>query len=415
MWWLFYLSHYPSRNYLCAAACGMRMALHATDVIYQVFLDRFARGKGARLRGDPAKPEFYGGNLRGVIERLDYIASLGCTALWLSPFTKTSAYHGYHITDFFSVDERFGTLQDLQELITRCHKRRITVIMDFVPNHTSRAHPFFREATRTPDSPYVDWYCFDRWPDDYRCFLDVRELPKVNLEHPPARAHLIAAAKHWLDVGIDGFRLDHVCGSSHDFWRAFMREIKQHKPEAFAFGEATLFGVTWKHRKTLLMRNARAALLLAQMGIDNEEFILRQYEGLFDGLLDFSFRRIVVADVAERGDVRAAQQRLVRSTERVSFLDNHDVDRFLFLAGGDKERLHSAAELQFAQPGPAIIYNGTERGMAQERPIAAYHTHGDLAVRQPIDWRHGDEELIAHFTRLAAAKSGRARNRAGGS
>jgi glycosidase len=144
-------------------------------VIYHVFLDRFAV-HSSNIAIDEDTPQFCGGSIRGVIEKLDYIRDLGAKALYLTPFNKCSAYHGYHITDFLEVDERFGTLSDLNELITLCHSFGMLFIMDFVPNHVSSKHPFFLDAENNPESKYRNWFYFTNWPKQKVCFLGLEML-----------------------------------------------------------------------------------------------------------------------------------------------------------------------------------------------------------------------------------------------
>ena len=130
-----------------------------TAVIYHIFIDRFFRG-GSRSNhiGDETKPVFCGGNLQGVTEKLDYLSDLGINTIWLSPFNQTTAYHGYHVTDFFKVEKRFGGLKAFRQLVRAARSRRIRLIMDFVPNHVSIEHPFFKQAIRNARSPFRRWF-----------------------------------------------------------------------------------------------------------------------------------------------------------------------------------------------------------------------------------------------------------------
>jgi cyclomaltodextrinase len=201
-------------------------------ILYQVLIDRFA-GVASQ---DRLRPEFLGGNLRAIAAKLPYLEELGINTLWLSPFCKTSAYHGYHVTDFLTVEPRFGTLEDLRALIACAHGTGMRIIADFVPNHCSHKHPFFQEARKDRQSRYFNWFIFPKWPDDYLCFLDVQELPKLNLDYPETRDHIVGAARYWLSLGLDGFRLDHVIGPKHAFWRYFRGEIKKDYPAAVLIG-----------------------------------------------------------------------------------------------------------------------------------------------------------------------------------
>src|SRR4030043_790002 len=144
-------------------------------IIYHIFLDRFA---GFTTTEGSEHPIFLGGNIQGIREKLSYLQDLGVNTIWISPFYQTNTYHGYHITNFFTLDPHFGTLDDLKQLIHEAHQRHLHVITDFVPNHCSRDHPFFQDAIKNKHSIYHDWFIFTQWPDQYQCFLHVHELPK---------------------------------------------------------------------------------------------------------------------------------------------------------------------------------------------------------------------------------------------
>ena len=111
-------------------------------IIYQIFIDRFA---GFTQEKNWDKPIFIGGNLRGIIRKIPYLKELGINTIWISPFYKTSAYHGYHITDYYQIEPSFGKEKDLKDLIGAVHKNNIKIIADFVPNHISRHHPFLKK------------------------------------------------------------------------------------------------------------------------------------------------------------------------------------------------------------------------------------------------------------------------------
>jgi glycosidase len=368
-------------------------------IIDHVLIDRFA----GFTPKEGLKPDFLGGTLRGITDRLPYLENLGINTLWLSPFCKTSAYHGYHVMDFFKIEPRFGSLDDLKTLIDRAHISGIRIIADFVPNHCSRHHPFFEEARKNRQSRYFNWFIFDKWPDDYLCFLDVRELPKLNLDFPEARDHIVDAAKYWLSLGIDGFRLDHVIGPRHAFWKHFRREIKKDYPAAVLIGEAWLEGINRKHLKTIHIKNKYLRWIFGA----SQESIQKEYVGELDGVLDFRFRNLVCSHVAHgtgtvSDDVLADALRKRRLTYPPdyflpTFLDNHDMNRFLFDSGNDKDKLKAAAYLQFSLKQPPVIYYGTEVGMTHESPVSVGIPHSDLQARHPMLWSRQDKGLLAFY------------------
>ncbi|MDQ3870855.1 MAG: alpha-amylase family glycosyl hydrolase, partial [Chloroflexota bacterium] len=167
-------------------------------VIYHVFVDRFAT-TGRRAFASPSTPSgFYGGTLRGVIERLDHIADLGASCIWLSPVFPSPSHHGYDATDYRAVEPRLGTQDDLRELVTTAHARGLRVILDYVANHVSSDHPAFRAAQADHEADEARWFTFTRWPDEYLSFFGVPDHPQVDSDDPGARAYLIDSARHWL-------------------------------------------------------------------------------------------------------------------------------------------------------------------------------------------------------------------------
>jgi cyclomaltodextrinase len=378
-------------------------------VIYHILIDRFFRGgKGGHQQDgvDEGKPVFCGGNLQGIAEKLDYLLELGVNTIWLSPFNPTTAYHGYHLTDYFNVEKRFGGEDGFQKLVEAARSHHLRLIMDFVPNHVHVDHSWFTEARGNKKSRYRDWFYW-RKNGDYLKYLDVMELPKLNLDHPEARDQMIRVAKHWLDRGIDGFRLDHALGPSISFWKEFRRAVKRHKADAVLIGEVAFWGIQRPNLATLRIPNKHFHFRAQLLGFDVLQATMREYAGVFDGLLDFYFQKVLelVAKSERRIPASLIQNMLdlhyagfPAGCRLLSFLDNHDMDRFLFEAGSNRARLQQAAEIQFAQSSPPIIYYGTEAGMSQTNRING--DHGDLAARRMMSWDRRDSALFKMYQRL---------------
>ncbi|MEH6779864.1 alpha-amylase family glycosyl hydrolase, partial [Maribacter arcticus] len=299
-------------------------------VIYQVFIDRF---HGFEKTGN--LPEFLGGNINGVIEKLDYLKSLGINVIWLSPFYESLNYHGYHITDFKKVDPHFGSEKDLKRLISEAHKRGLKVIADFVPNHCSIQHPFFQDAYHNKMSKYSDWFIFEQWPKKYRCFLNFMELPKLNLNNSEVRNYMIDVADYWLSLGLDGFRIDHAIGPSHRFWRIFRKKMKARYPQTVFIGEVWCEGLDKNLFKTTGLKNKTHK---RKFGISQEDIQL-EYYGELDGVLDFTLNTLLVEETKNGVDLLSNKklkskikkhfQQIPSDYFMVTFLDNHDMDRFL--------------------------------------------------------------------------------------
>lgn len=345
-------------------------------IVYQVFPDRFYPGDGRTWNKAKSLSDFHGGTLRGVIDKLNYIQSLGFNAIWLNPFFKTSSHHGYNASDYYTVEPRLGTNADLKELIEKSHACGLRLILDFVANHWSKDHPTFQDAQKNPNSPYHEWYFWNHWPDDYECYFKVKELPKINLNQPAARAYMLDVARYWLREGFDGYRLDFAYGPPHDFWVDFRRACREVNPDCWIFGEV-IHTAEW----------------------------LRSYTGILDGTLDFFLTRALRETFALDRMSLAEFEAFLSGHEtyfppehiRPSFLDNHDEARFLHIAGDNKAKLRLAALVQYTLAGPPVVYCGTETGLSQERPMHQNGRNIFEECRLPMNWETADDSLQDYY------------------
>lgn len=349
-------------------------------VIYHIFIDRFFPGNNREWNKTKDLKDIYGGTLWGVKDKLDYLQNLGATAIWLSPTWPSNSYHGYDVTDYRTVAQRLGGEEAMHALIKEAHSRGIKIILDLVCNHTSNKHPYFLEALENPQSKYRRYYLFDESEIGYRTFFGVRSLPQVNLQDQEARAWMIDIARFWLrEFKVDGFRLDHANRPGPEFWAEFQTACKEENNECFCFGEVVE---------------------------PPPDYLL--YSGLLDGLLDFTFNDSVRRAFAFNSYSREKFESVINRHREFfngsdlvmpTFLDNHDVDRFLYITGGDKEKLRQAAEVQFEQVGPPIIYYGTEVGMSQE--LNDGRVDGLVGSREPMVWGDTqDLELLSFYRSL---------------
>jgi len=343
-------------------------------VIYQVMVDRFARADGV-LPPPGSSTALYGGTLDGIREHLDHIASLGCNVLWLTPVHKTPSHHGYDHEDFFAVEPRYGGDQALQRLIESAHALGMRVLLDFVPNHTGRGHHLFRDAI-AKGGEAAEFYRFWQWPHYYRCFFDHITLPELETSSRRVQRYLVEAAQHWMTGhGADGVRCDHVAGVDPLFWIELRRGLRAVKPDVLVLGEATGH-FDW----------------------------LARYAGRLDAIFDFDFAHMVRETFARDriGLIDFAEwlekhEDALRGLALATLLDNHDMNRFLWMAGGDKERLKLAATLLMTLPGMPVIYYGTEVGLTQRHDGATENAE----ARLPMLWgRDQDRGLLAHFQKL---------------
>ena len=348
-------------------------------VIYHIFLDRFYPGDGVPWKKPTNLSGFFGGTLRGAVQKLDYIQSLGCNAIWLSPLFASPSHHGYDATDYYTVEPRFGTNADLKELIEKAHQRGIRVILDIVANHWSNQHPTFQAAQRDENSEYRAWYTWQRWPDEYTSFFGVKGMPQLNLKHKPASDSLLACVQYWLENGVDGYRLDYAPGPPHTFWADFRQACKAVNPDVFLFGE--------------VVRHSEG---------------VAAYVPHFDGCLDFLLadilRRTFVLETSTllefEAFLAAHETYFPKNFSLPAFLDNHDMTRILYLAGEDKAKVKLAALVLFTLSAPPVIYNGTEVGVSQQNPLGRFEE-----ARLPMPWgEEADKNLLTYFQRLGALR-----------
>lgn len=195
-------------------------------VVYQIYTKSFYDTNGDGI-----------GDLQGIIRKLDYIQSLGATVIWLNPVYKSpDVDNGYDISDYQSIDERYGTLEDFRELLAEAHKRGIRLIMDMVLNHTSDEHVWFQESRKSKDNPYRDFYIwrpakdgkepnnwgnyfyegrgsaweYDETTQEYYLHNYSRKMPDLNWDNPRLKEAMCRMMRWWLDLGVDGFRMDAI-------------------------------------------------------------------------------------------------------------------------------------------------------------------------------------------------------------
>ncbi|MGA9380405.1 MAG: glycoside hydrolase family 13 protein [Phormidium sp.] len=348
-------------------------------IIYQIFVDRFAPDPGTTFQTPDDRSGIYGGTLNGIRSKLTYLQDLGVNCLWLTPIFPSPSHHGYDPIDYSTIEPRLGTMEDWQMLISEAHQRGIRIILDYVVNHVSSEHEAFQMALSDRLHPNYEWFRFRNHPLEYDCFFDVPGQPEVNSEHPGVREYFIQNACQWLQQGCDGFRLDYAHGVSHAFWSLFRDATRRTKSDSVTLGEIT-----------------------------QPPSVMRSYTGRMDGCLDFRLLELlrgffVFESLTVSQFDRALEQHLAyfgSSLVLPSFLDNHDMNRFLWLVNGDRRRLKLAALCQFTLPHPPIIYYGTEVGLSQLEHVGRLEES-----RLPMLWdAEQDASLLAFYKQLIALR-----------
>ena len=323
-----------------------------TACCYQIFPERFAVGDSdkdfsyvnTRWGVKPTPKSFYGGDLIGIREHLDYLVDLGVNVLYMTPVFCSPTNHKYEITDYETVDPAFGGNEALKSLIEDAHKLGIKVMLDGVFNHCSCRHPFFLDAQKKgKKSPYYDWFF---WKEDgsYLTFGGVKAMPKLNTGNPEVIRYFSDVAVMWMhDYGADSWRLDVSDEISHKFLRAFRDAVMAQNPEAIIIGE------DW-HR--------------AVRYLNGDEY---------DGIMNYGVTKACLDLLAFHTiDSRLFRDRIVRlyhtysiaaNQKMLNLLDSHDTDRFLTRVKGDAGRFRTAAAIMFFYPGIPCVYYGDEIGM----------------------------------------------------
>lgn len=368
-------------------------------IIYHILIDRFY----GNITSQKNENVFMGGNLKGVIEHLDYIKEMGFNTLLLSPFLISTNYHGYHTEDFYNVDPHFGTIEDIHLLIKEASERELKLMLDFVPNHCSHKHPFFQDAINNPNSVYRNWF-YIKSKDSYRTFLQYKELPKFNLENQATAEYIINACKHWVNMGFDYVRIDHAIGPSFSFISQLVKEVKKASPAVKFIGEIWAQGIPRSMYHTVSLKNRLGKYLLGIV----QESIQMDYIGLLDGAFDFQFSELLI-QAALRGEKYVGNSDLKKRVDKhfanypsnfelVLMLDNHDMNRFLHYCNNDPEILLDALQFIKNQQRSFSVYYGTECLMSNATTIFDKTDYADLRVREPF--QYADKKILKEITSI---------------
>ena len=404
--------------------------------IYQVFPDRFNTAGKVDLTGklEPYtlhrywheevewKPtaegivlnnDFFGGNFQGITEKMDYIAEMGTTILYLNPISKSFSSHRYDTGDYKTPDPMLGTMEDFKAMIDAAHQRGLKVILDGVYSHTGSDSLYFNKAGSFPgrqgayqdaESPYRNWYTFFNWPDSYNSWWNFDTLPTVNKMHPDFIKYIItdedSVIAHWLKAGADGFRLDVADELPDEFLKLLYDRVKEINPDAYVLGEV------WEDASNKSAYGKR-----------------RRYftNGELDSVMNYPFRTAIINFIRGWDSGRSLKDTVMSIVENypaevvhcnMNLLGTHDTPRILTALVDDfdgsreekarrrlsrnqfevaRERLLAASFLQYTLPGSPSLYYGDEACMEGYR---------DPFNRRPYPWGREDMEFLEHFQRL---------------
>ena len=404
-------------------------------LIYQIFPDRFHRSGKCDLTGKlepykvhhswheevdwrPTKEglvlnnDFYGGNFKGITEKMDYIASLGVGIIYLNPISKSFSSHRYDTGDYKTIDPMLGTMEDFKAMCDAAHKRGIRVVLDGVYSHTGSDSLYFNRfkhfsgegAYNSQKSPYFRWYTFHNWPNVYNSWWGFDTLPTVNKMEPSFIEYIItgedSVVAHWLKAGADGFRLDVVDELPDAFILMLKKRIREIKPDALLIGEV------WEDASNK-----------SAYGVRRRYFV----DGILDSAMNYPFRTAIINFIRGWDNGPGLKNTVMSIAENyppqvfqcnMNLLGTHDTVRILTamvddFSGSREEqanrflsrsqyliaqgRLMLAAFLQYTLPGSPSLYYGDEAGA---------EGHKDPFNRRTYPWGREDRDLLEHFKRL---------------
>ena len=400
-------------------------------VVYHIFCDRFCKvgkdvlprvGKLKKWTDEVGEPDengvyhaddFYGGNFAGIVSKLDYLSSLGVTTVYLSPVFTANSNHRYDTADYSEVEKMLGGDKGLEKLIAEASKKGISVILDGVFNHTGSDSVYFNKhgrfpgkgAYQGPESPYYDWYTFEKFPDTYQCWWGIECVPTIARDAVGFQKMIEdKVLKRWTKKGVRGWRLDVVDELSDIFLDDIRTAIKDADENAVVIGEV------WEDAST-------------KVSYGEER---RYFQGdQLDGVMNYVYKEAILAYL-KGGDAKTFVDKVLDLAENypvpaldccMTLIDSHDTVRAVNALSGvvtpgtkeerrryrlnkeeyalGKKRLLAASALQYFLPGVPSVYYGDEVGL---------QGFEDPFNRRPFPWDEIDEEILSHYRRLGALR-----------
>lgn len=357
-------------------------------IIYQIFPERFYNGDKSN---DPEniqdwysevnRKSMLGGDLKGIMDKLDYLDDLGINTIYLTPIFQSDSNHKYNTFDYFKIDSHFGDIEILREFVNKVHDKGMKIIFDAVFNHCGlEFHPFKDVLENGEESKYKDWFNIRKFPievkqdPDYDTFGYEGYMPKLMTKNKQVKDYLINVATYWIkEADIDGWRLDVADEIDHSFWREFRKAVKDVKEDALIIGEVWYDSGSW---------------------LQGDQF---------DSVMNYELQKVIgeyiIKDELSPKELEHRMGFLRRLYMLPAYyvlwnlIDSHDTPRFLYTADGDKDKLKLAAFMQFTLPGAPMIYYGDEVGMTGAQ---------DPDCRRGMLWdkEKQDRQLFQYYQKL---------------
>lgn len=390
-------------------------------IIYQIFVDRFCNGNDDGSINNPKKNsfiygrwddtpvyikdyqgrtirwDFYGGNIRGIIKKLDYIKSLGVNIINLSPIFKSSSCHKYDAGDYDIIDEMFGTEEDFKELCEKAKSKDIKIILDGVFSYTSSDSRYFNKAGnydeigayQSPNSKYHNWYKFNRYPYGYECWWGIEGRPNINVMHNSYIDFLVnrddSIIKKWIDLGASGWRLN-VTDELPDEFIEIIRDRLDTLDK-----ETVLIGDVWDDASNKISYSKKRRYLYGKEIQSVTNYPLRE------SLINFT-RGYIKSDKLKK-KVMSLYENYPREVflGNINLIGTSDTERILTVLDGNMRCLKIIVALQFTIPGVPLIYYGDETGVTGGK---------DPDNRKSYPWENEDVDLIGFYKRIAQIRNG---------
>lgn len=330
---------------------------------YQIFPERFCNGDVSndpegtlpwRDNGSVRNEEFFGGDLQGIIDKLDYLRELGVSGLYLTPVNESPTSHKYDTKDYTRIDPHFGTEETMITLVHEAHQRGIRVMLDGVFNHSGELFaPWQDVKEKGPQSKYWEWFMVNEWPfrpeggsaraKQYYSFAFFDQMPKLNTNNPEVRDYLISVCENWVkNYDVDGIRLDVANEISHTFCKELRMRLKRLKPDIYILGEI------WHDAMPWLRGDEFDAVMNYPLGESIKDFWIDK--SLTNEDFEFTINRCYTGYMQQTNDVL------------FNLLDSHDTKRLKSGVRNLDEYFQQLAVL-FTMPGSPCIYYGTEIAM----------------------------------------------------
>lgn len=381
-------------------------------VMYNIFVDRFNNGNRNKKPSNPKKNsfiyanwsdepmyikdkndeiirwDFHGGNLKGIIDKLPYLSKIGVSIIYLSPIFESSSNHKYNTGDYKKIDPMFGDEEILKELIEKANKKGINIILDGVFSHTGADSKYFNKfgnydevgAYQSKDSKYSSWYTFNDFPDDYKCWWGVKDLPNVNELNKSYMDYIIydkdSVINKWTNMGIKGWRLDVADELPTEFIKEIRKELKKNDAESVLVGEV------WEDASNKITYNERRNYLVGNQ---------------LDSVMGYPFRDNIVSFLKGNITSKELNNKFMTIKENypkesfkanLNLISSHDVARIKTELNYDEAMVKLAVATQMTFEGVPYIYYGDEAGLCGGT---------DPDNRKTYPWKNEDEDMIEFY------------------